>query len=224
MGNIAIYATKGFEYLWILSFLAIFTGFYLYFTSSKFEPRLAAAGRMLSAIGEWFRVPEGLLFHQGHTWVQPDEADPGLVRVGLDDFAQKLVGKVDSVKTPGLGARVHQGETGWSLRIGGKSINMLSPVSGEIVGVNKAFQSNDPFGNGWVYKVKPDNLGRESKNLISGGLARKWMAETIEQLRRKMNPDLGAVYQDGGMVMPGMARNIDAAHWDKLAGEFFLTQ
>lgn len=225
MANIAIYATKGFEYLLILGFLGVFTAFYLYFTSRRFEPIRAAVGRGLESLVDWFRVPEGVLFHQGHTWAQPDGNEPGVVRVGLDDFAQKMVGKADKVTLADIGSKIEQGEKGWSLRVGNKSIDMLSPVSGEIVAINKAFQENsaDPYDGGWIYKVKPRNFSREIKNLLSGKLARKWMEEVVEKLRMKMSPDLGVVYQDGGTPVAGIARIIDETNWDKLAREFFLT-
>jgi glycine cleavage system H lipoate-binding protein len=224
MGNIEIYATKGFEYLWIMGFLAIFTGFYLYFTSSKFQPRPARAAGRLGSLVEWFRVPENIHFHQGHSWIRPEEDDPTTVRVGLDDFAQKMVGKIDYAAMAEVGMHLKQGETGWRMWVGDKHIPMLSPVSGVVVEVNKAFQNEeDPFENDWIYKVKPDNLELEKKNLLSGRLALKWMAVAAENLRQRMNPDLGAVYQDGGMPVESMARNIDPANWDKLVGEFFLT-
>jgi glycine cleavage system H lipoate-binding protein len=223
MGNIEIYATKGFEYLWILGFLAVFTGYYLYFTSRKFQPRPAGTAGRLGSLVDWFRVPGNIQFHQGHSWIRPEEDDPTTVRVGLDDFAQKMVGKVDSVDMAEVGMRLKQGRIGWRLWVGDKYIPMLSPVSGVVVGINKAFQNGDPFGGGWIYKVKPDNMKLEKKNLLSGRLALQWMEVAVENLRQRMNPDLGAVYQDGGRPVEGMARNIDPANWDKLVAEFFLT-
>ena len=54
MGNLAIYATKGFEYLLILGFLALFTLFYLYFTSQRFE-------KIPAVIKKLCRQPGGLV-------------------------------------------------------------------------------------------------------------------------------------------------------------------
>lgn len=229
MGNIAIYATKGFEYLWILTFLATFTSFFLFFTSKMFEPARAGLARGLEGMLEWFHIPADRLFHQGHTWMLADANDSGAVRVGLDDFAQKMMGKVDMITTAKIGSRVRQGEKAWTLHVGDKAIDMLAPVSGEIVEVNPDLRrdtmalNDDPFGKGWIYKVEPENVVRESKNLLEGGLAKKWMQEVTEKLRMRMGAELGAVYQDGGVPMPGMAKNIDPKGWDKLVEEFFLT-
>jgi hypothetical protein len=82
---------------------------------------------------------------------------------------------------------------------------------------------SDPYSNGWILKVKPENFERERKGLLIGALARKWMEETVEHLRSKMSPELGVVMQDGGVPMVGMAKNINADEWDQLLKEFFLT-
>jgi glycine cleavage system H lipoate-binding protein len=176
-----------------------------------------------------FLVPEGFFFHQGHAWMQADNADISTVTIGMDDFAQKMVGAIDFVNAGGIGEKIKQGERGWTLRVRHKPIDMHSPVSGEIVGVNGAVMSNpslinnDPYGKGWLLKVKADNIGQESKNLLSGNIARKWMEDVTESLLESMGTELGEVYQDGGMPVSGMALNIDLANWDKLVREFFLT-
>jgi glycine cleavage system H lipoate-binding protein len=236
MGNLAIYATKGFEYLLILGFLALFTLFYLYFTSGRFEKATAAVSQAMQSFVEWFRVPENVLYHQGHTWVRPEYSEQGFVRVGMDDFALKLAGPMGLRNNPTVGAYIRQGERGWTLQDGEKSVDMLSPISGEVIDVNIALLAelekdtnkvaaleSDPYGKGWILKVIPENFERDRKSLLSGELARKWMAEVAEQLRRKINPELGAVMQDGGEPVAGMAKNISREEWDLLLKEFFLT-
>lgn len=236
MGNLAIYATKGFEYLLILGFLALFTLFYLYFTSRRFESATTVIRRSFDSLVDWFRVPDSVLFHQGHTWAKREEATSDLVLVGMDDFAQKMAGPMGLRNNPTVGAFIRQGERSWSLQDGEKSVDMLAPVSGEVVEVNIALLAeleknaqkisaleSDPYEKGWILKVKPENFERERKSLLSGTLARKWMEEVTNQLRLKINPELGAVMQDGGVPVAGMAKNIDAEEWDLLLKEFFLT-
>jgi glycine cleavage system H protein len=236
MGNLAIYATKGFEYLLILGFLALFTLFYLYFTSQRFEKIPAVIKNSVDSLVDWFRVPDSILFYQGHTWVRPDKDDPGVVLVGMDDFAQKMAGSLGLRNNPTIGTFIRQGERSWSLQDGTKSVDMLAPISGEVVELNIAQlaarekghdiaggEDNDPYGKGWILKVRPENFERERKGLLSGRLARKWMEEVTDQLRLKISPELGAVMQDGGVPVAGMAKNIDAEEWDLLLKEFFLT-
>jgi len=235
MGNLAMYATKGFEYLLILGFLGLFTLFYLYFTSRRFEEAAESFSRSVDSLVDWFRVPNTVFYYQGHTWVRPEEADPGIVAVGMDDFAQKMTGNMSLRNNPTIGTKIRQGDRSWTLQDGEKSVDMLAPVSGEVVAVNigllgeleknggnLAVLDRDPYGESWILKLKAENFERERKGLLAGDLARKWMEEVVERLRLKMSPEMGAVLQDGGVPVTGMAKNIDTDNWDKLLQEFFL--
>ena len=186
-----------------------------------------AAKESVPTITGWFNLPEGKIFyHQGHSWAIPESGD--VVRVGLDDFAQKLVGRIDAVKFPKLGSQVAQGKKGWSLQVGSKSIDMLSPVDGNIVDVNETLISSpesigkDPYGQSWLLKVRVSNVSANLKNLLSGGLARKWMEGIKENLFARMNYNLGAVSQDGGVPVYGIARSLDPDKWDEIVKEYFL--
>jgi len=151
-----IFATKGIEYLLILLFLATFLAFWIYFTTDR-EVTVKARGTKIKNLMEWFNVPEGIFYHQGHSWVR--EEIGGLLRVGVDDFAQKMLGTVSSIHTGKAGAMVKQGEQGWTLKAGARSVAMLSPVDGEILEVNKDVLSDpslinrDPYGKGWLFKI-----------------------------------------------------------------------
>ncbi|MGE5663422.1 MAG: glycine cleavage system protein H [Deltaproteobacteria bacterium] len=231
-GFVDIYATKGIEYLIVIVFLASFVWF-----SRTFSFRTVAAGvaRTISDIVEWFRMPAGLHYHQGHSWMKNEEDD--LVSVGLDDFAQKLVGKVDGVDLPPVGAKVAQGERAWTLKVDSRPLAMLSPVDGEVVAVNiEAMRSpgivnQDPYGKGWLLKIRPTKLTADTRNLLSGTLARKWMEDTVDGLRRESGGTLGPVaqdggqlvYQDGGMPVSGIARALAGERWEETVKAHFLT-
>ena len=55
-----------------------------------------------------FTFPENLRYHPGHTWALSES--PSLVRVGMDDFASKLIGKVDRMTLPQRGQWIRQGQ------------------------------------------------------------------------------------------------------------------
>jgi len=184
---------------------------------------------IVPAIGEWFHLPlDKVYYHQGHSWAIPEGGD--VVKVGIDDFAQKLVGKIDAIKVPRVGSQVTQGEKAWSLQVGPKTIDMLSPVDGKILEINENLLrspegiSKDPYGQSWLMKVETPKISANLKNLLSGGLAGKWMEGVRENLLARMNYNLGAVSQDGGVPVDGIARNLDRERWDEIAKEFFLIQ
>ena len=221
-----VFATKGIEYLLVISVLLLFIPFWR-MVSRPARALYRAVETAVPAISEWFRVPEGRYYHQGHGWAMPEGGN--VVRVGIDDFAQKLVGKIDAIKLPAIGSHLTQGEKGWSLQVGPKSVDMLSPVDGRVVEINEKLLRSpenigkDPYGESWIVKVAVPNISSNLKNLLSGSLAGKWMDGVRESLMERLNYNLGVVYQDGGVPVDGIAKNIDREGWDDIARDFFLS-
>jgi glycine cleavage system H lipoate-binding protein len=221
---IDIYATKGIEYLIVIAFLATFVLFCRYMYRPRQE---GAAARIAPENVTRFRVPEGLYYHQGHGWLRPEPGSLGVV--GLDDFAQKLIGKVDAVELPPVGSRLAQGEKGWSLVVDSVPIPMLSPVAGEVVEVNPEILRSpeilgrDPYGKGWLLKVKSNGIAGNTRNLLSGKLARAWMENALENLYPARQGALGPVMQDGGVPIEGIAKVLGGDHWEQLARTHLLT-
>ncbi len=175
---------------------------------------------------EGYTMPETLYYHQGHAWVAPQDA--GTAVMGIDEFAGKLMGKPDSIKFPRVGRRYRQGEKVLSLRRGGKTLDVLCPIDGEVIAVNgRAIESPDvlmsePYGAGWLVMFKTRDLKRNLRNLLSGEFARSWMEESAMQLRSMFAGSLGVVYQDGGLPEEGLATQLSAEDWKKLVKKIFM--
>lgn len=220
------YMVKAVEYLVGLGSLALFVVFWRY-VNGESVPAVARARVWSGQIAEWFRVPERLMFHPGHAWARVET--PGVVTVGLDDFAQQLVGRVDAVDLPLPGALLHGGANGWTLRAGGKGVDMLAPVSGTVMAVNAdvthqaGLVNEDPYGRGWLMKVQVPRAAGSLRGLLSGAAARRWIDKVSHELTASMSPELGHLCQDGGLPVHGIARGIDEAHWDEVARRFLLT-
>lgn len=219
-----IFATKHIEYLLVIGFLMLFIPFWR-LLSRPAKAVVEVAERVIPAIQEWFRVPEGRYYHLGHSWALPE--GPQTVKVGLDEFAQKLVGKVERIEVPSVGSTLRQGDRGWTLRVDSKAIDMVAPVGGKVIAVNEEvlrspeLLSQDPYQN-WLIEVEAPQLGVEKRQLLSGNLAKRWMEEVKESLLSRMNYNLGLVYQDGGLLVDGMARQLDPDKWDEIAKDYFL--
>jgi glycine cleavage system H lipoate-binding protein len=223
-----IYATKGIEYLLTIAFL---TGF-AFFAAGLLSRSVATAphgeGHGDEERVEWFRVPQNLFFHRGHSWMKPAGAD--MASVGMDDYAAKLLGSADSVSLPAVGTTLRQGEKGWAFRVAGETISMLSPVDGEVVAVNQAavadpsLASRDPLGEGWLVKVKGSDTARSARNLLNGKIAARWIEDRIDSLRQETDPSVGLVYQDGGLPVDGLARALYGDEWAARVKEQFLTE
>ena len=105
---------------------------------------------------------------------------------------------------------------------------MLAPLDGTVVAVNsrireKADGLDDPYGAGWLFKVKAPRLAANLRQLLTDGPARRYMEEAETQIALRLSPELGRVLQDGGVPVHGLARALAGDTWDDLARQFFLT-
>jgi glycine cleavage system H lipoate-binding protein len=231
---LSIYSAKGLEYMLAIGYLLLFIPFWRYVQGGRRQEEKVAvkvtsharpSPRHAGATAGWFQVPAGVHLHPGHTWARL-EAD-GLVAVGADDFAHKLVGAA-KVGLPALGAHVAQGEPAFDLGDGEKDVPMLSPIDGTVVAVNAALRDktdglDDPYGRGWLFKVKAPRLAANLRQLLTDGPARRYMEEAESQIALRLAPELGAVLQDGGAPVHGIARALAGDEWAGLARQFFLT-
>jgi len=188
----------------------------------------AVAARLQPALVGGFAVPENLRYHPGHTWALSES--PNLVRVGMDDFASKLAGKVDSINLPQRGQWIRQGQKMCTLYRDDCAVDMVSPIEGSVSDINQAvikdpkLALSDPYGEGWLVTVQAPDAKTSFKNLFGGPLARWWTEESASRLQRRMPMAMaGALAQDGGVAMNDLAAHIPDQEWLPLAKEFFLS-
>jgi glycine cleavage system H lipoate-binding protein len=218
------YSAKLVEYGLAVSYLVLFVGFWRYVQGGKGAERsLEVAEPEQAAVTGWFSVPSDVALHPGHTWARM-EAD-GAVAVGLDDLGHRLVGDPEDLVLPRAGARVEQGAPAATISAGGRSVKIVSPVDGEVIAYNSAPDGHGaPYGQGWLFRVRPDDWKRNRAQLLDGQAARNWLEEQGRLLAARLSPEPVPVLQDGGAPVHGIAREIDPEHWDDIAREFFRTQ
>jgi glycine cleavage system H lipoate-binding protein len=218
------------EYSLGVGYLVLFTWFWRYIRGGRQAERAAArvrerpAGATALANAGWFSVPGDVMLHPGHTWARAT-AD-GLVEVGLDDFAAKLLGPMERIELPRPGAAVSQGAPAFSVEDGARRVEMVSPVDGEVAEVNPLAANADlwqfePYGAGWLYKVRPERLPANERQLFVGEAARRWVEQASESLAARVSPQLGAVLHDGGTPVHGIARQLEPERWDELCRHYF---
>jgi glycine cleavage system H lipoate-binding protein len=185
------------------------------------------APRLVPAIVAGFRVPENVRYHAGHTWAVSESRD--LVRVGMDDFATKLAGKIDNITLPQRGHWVRQGQKTFTIFRDGKSVEMVSPIEGTVTDINDAVLKNpelarkDPYGDGWLMTVQAPDSKLNFRNLLGGSLARLWTEESALRLRSRMPMAVGALAQDGGVAVDDLTAHMPEEDWATLTREFFLS-
>ena len=206
-----------------------------YFRSRKaivVQPAAAAAKasnspRLIPDVVAGFKLPGNLRYHPGHTWALSES--PNLVRVGLDDFASKLIGNIDHVKLPQRGQWVRQGQKIATFSRDGASVDMISPIEGSISDVNDSIlrdprvAKNDCYGEGWLLTVQSPDAKTNFRNLLSGAVARFWTQEAAGRLQSRLPQFAGALAQDGGVVVDNLGEQIPEQEWATVAKEFFLS-
>lgn len=223
-----LFATKSIEYVLVLGFLTTLVLFWrLMRRVPAMVPTLLPAGPHASTPSGWFQLPLERSYHPGHGWARPEP--DGRVTVGADDFAQKLLGRADSIGLPPRGTRVAQGQPLSRLEIGGKSVDLLAPVGGEVVARNEALLEDpgllnrDPYGTGWLVQVRPDRREADAGGLLGGEAAEAWMGSMEASLRKRMTTSLGLLLQDGGIPVSGLARTLAGEDWDAISREYLLS-
>jgi len=177
---------------------------------------------------EGFLVPETLRYHPGHGWLSRERKN--VVRVGVDEFAAALLGRVEKIELPKPGHWVRQGQRSLGFFKGGEKAEMVSPIEGEVVEVNAEVLANpallreDPYGKGWLMSVFVPDEESTIRNLLPTAMVRSWMQQTVEALYGKQPELAGAVAADGGRPADDLSVAFPNIPWKKLTGEFFLTQ
>jgi glycine cleavage system H lipoate-binding protein len=174
-----------------------------------------------------FQVPvENYYLHQGHTWALLEGDDR--VRVGLDDFSQKLLGQAREIKLPEIGKVYYQDHLCVALLRDGNKASFEAPVDGAIEEINPKVRQNpglihdDPYGEGWLFLVKPINLRHNLENLIYGEDAVNWITDESNRLLNLMESRAGFTLPDGGTIIDDVFGNYQELGWRPLVQEFFL--
>jgi len=220
--------------LLVVLMFAVFILIDHYFRVAK-QPALQAAPASLernpfglpSPMVGGFRVPEHLRYHPGHTWALSES--PTLVRVGMDEFSAKLMGKVDRIVLPQRGQWIRQGQKIWTIFRDGQSVDMLSPIEGQVTDINENAARDpeqarkDPYSEGWLVAVHSPDAKTNLRNLLSGALARTWTEQCAARLRAMLPSPAGALAQDGGEAIDDLSSQLPEQRWATVAMEFFLS-
>jgi glycine cleavage system H lipoate-binding protein len=192
------------------------------------QERMQAETLPVSALSQvaGFELAEDTYYHDGHTWAKPEYG--GRVRVGMDDFAQKLLGRLKGIEIPNIGHEVKQGEVGFQVRKNGDVAQVLSPVDGIVSYVNDQLLDNpellnkSPYEDGWLFIVEPTKLRKNLKGLHYGEEAHKFIGEERERLFDVTSDDL-KVAADGGESVEDIFGELQGKDWAKIVKTFLRT-
>jgi glycine cleavage system H protein len=139
-----------------------------------------------------YDLPDDLYYHAEHTYAK---LEGDMVLVGVTDFAQKLAGTIKRVVTLEEDDEVQQGKPFGTMSSGKWTGKLYSPISGEIVEINEDLEdepklvNDSPYGDGWLVKIKPNDMGELDNLMKPGDDFANWMKGQIEEKKKMMESD-----------------------------------
>ncbi len=226
-----IFDTKGIEYIAVIIFFLILIPFWIFLNkkanlSSKLK-------KMLNVLSfDALKIPQGVFYGKNHTWTFMEKS--GKAAVGIDDFLLQTTGlvKIKNLKQPG--EIINRGDLMTELELNNKTLSVYSPISGKIESFNDVLNENpdilsdDPFGKGWIYKIKPVRWMEEVKSCYLAEEATKWSRNEIVRFKdflaasnQKYAPDkANLVLQDGGELTSHALSVLPDAIWKDFQKSF----
>jgi len=171
-----------------------------------------------------FKVPHGYYLHRGHTWVKIEEG--ATVRIGLDDFALRMLGPLDRIDAPLMGKEIEQDRGDILLSRGSNEARVQAPVSGVVTEINPALRekgnlaNQNPYTEGWVMRLHSNSLRQDLRKLMIGEQAREYLNIEIDRLYLIIEEEAGPLAADGGYLGDDIYGNLPISSWQKLTQSF----
>ncbi|MEX0988465.1 MAG: glycine cleavage system protein H [Bacteroidales bacterium] len=221
-----IFDTKGIEYLVIVGFLLLLIPTWILLTRPvSMKLQLVRSINGLSAA--LLKIPRGLFYNRNHTWTYLERS--GEARVGVDDLLLHITGGVSVDFLRSEGEKINQGELIARFSRDNKKLDIASPISGKIQKFNASIAEKeglinmDPYGKGWICKVKPDNWKKETLNSKIDEEAVEWSKEELSRCKdflATVAGQTGTVLQEGGELTDFPLAELPGEIWNKFQSEF----
>jgi CheY-like chemotaxis protein len=169
-----------------------------------------------------FAIPGGALVSEGHCWAAL--AEDGTAKVGLDDFARRAIGRIESIEFPETGKKVKAGEPLFTVLQGQRKIGFKAPISGTVVMTNAQLTANAgavedfAYGGNWVCVIEGDDLDKELGTLKIGKAAVVFFQEEVGRFQEFLQ-NLGVPASEA--LKNGALEKLDETGWGKAAEAFF---
>jgi glycine cleavage system H protein len=199
-----------------------------------------AAQPVRPALADRFVVPRGYFLSTAHAWTEL--LFNGTARVGIDDFLQKLVGRIDAVEAAAPGTLLRKGDPVARIVQGNRTLTIPAPLSGKVIETNAKLASDgsliheDPYSRGWLALIEPSNLSGELKRLSIAEEAALWLRKEVGRFRNFIQEQMalvasaghpipaGVTLLDGGLPTTGVLEKTDQPIWDAFQREFLAAE
>ena len=193
----------------------------------QLKPRVHVMGAAETERGleSEFHIPGGVLVSDGHCWASL--AEDGTAKIGIDDFARKLLGRVDTIELPEVGMEIESGQRLFSVGQGHRRAHFQAPLSGKVVRVNTSLRADSgsfesmSYGKNWICVLEGQNLDAELPKLKIGNSAVTFFQAEIDRFKDFLQKAGSGEAAGPGALCIGAFESLDDARWDKAVEEFF---
>jgi glycine cleavage system H lipoate-binding protein len=218
-----------FVLLTVLTFVAI-----EYARRRSTAKQMDAAAIRTRSLSERFLIPKGFFLGQAHTWVEILYS--GQARIGLDDFIQKIVGKIDKIEVAPINSTVQKGEALIQVRHGNRTLTIPAPMSGRVGRINLDLLSDpeklhqDPYVGGWIAEIMPTDMAADVRTLPIAEEAARWLRGEVSRFRDFIQSQAGTpatagvTALDGGLPLTGVMEQFSEKTWEAFEHEFLSGQ
>jgi len=193
----------------------------------QLKPRVHVMGPAETdrSFGREFSIPGGVLVSTGHCWASL--AEDGTARIGLDDFAKKLIGSIDTIDFPAIGMNVKAGQPLFSVKQGDRRAQFHAPLSGTVVKINEKLRKDCAvleemsYGKNWICVIDGNDLDAELPELKIGRSAVALFQEDIDRFLAFVQKANGREASDPASLCIGAIEKLDDTRWETTVKEFF---
>jgi len=167
-----------------------------------------------------FYLNENLYYFRNHTWLQLERN--GKYRVGIDDFARRIIGKISDIELPPIGKGLDFESHAWTIQHKNGNIKFFSPITGIVDSVNQNLANDadlithNPYTDGWLFTIDPKSIAKSNKNFLKGAEAKAWMREEANLLLKTIHEDAGPTLHDGAVIAEDISTNLTEDKWKEL--------
>lgn len=230
-----IFETKGIEYLVIISFFMIFIPFAIYL-NRQVKPGVKVKKVLGSIAAGTLQLPQGIFFSRYHTWAHLEKN--GEAKTGLNDLILHLTGEVEVELYKLPGEIIGKGEPMARLRYNGNSLELASPITGEVRSINESLAGNpsvvrdDPYNSGWMYSLMPSNWKTDIDSCYLAEDANEWAKNELVRFKdflavsvaKATTGSSAVVLQDGGELVERALAHFPQEVWQEFQKRFLTEE
>lgn len=224
-----LFETKGIEYIITIVFFLMLIPFWLFLNRKIRKPEV-----QLKSISnpQQVKLPRGILFSPNHTWSFMEKG--GIASIGIDSLLLNLTSEAELKLMKTSGDSVKKGDIISEINQNGKKLQIASPLTGTITGINDSLQQklemapDKLYNQGWMFKIQPDNWNQEIQHYHLSDNAIEWMKSeyarlksfVVESVQQISAPTTAPVMLDGGELKEYPMDELPKESWEKFQTDF----